>query len=219
MLLGAGCLSVPAPPGPGGDLDASVPADCDPLGPFAPLSDDFESGVLSWGTVGQSDGSSNVVHWDTGALVFVPSGVRVDYSWVKSNDAFDFTQGTIQAEILSMPPADLTSLEVWFGLKVGENDLAIYQSDGELRFPDRTRVLFDPVAHRFLRLHSDECGLIFDASPDGETWTRLAAIQPPDGLEAARFEVGLGTHGEETGELGELALDNLNIPPTTTEIR
>ncbi|MBL9013389.1 MAG: hypothetical protein JNL83_04385 [Myxococcales bacterium] len=68
---------------------------------------------------------------------------------------------------------------------------------------------YDAALHRWWQLRSEAGTLSFELSPDGVSWTTLAAIPTPAYFDDAYLELSAGTYMLETQPIGEARFDNL----------
>lgn len=206
-----GCLGVPEPEISLVDDDGCVPASA-----YAPVADDFSNdGAPSWGEIGVTTSGSSTIESDGMQLVARPSGIEGDYAWIQSAP-LDFRTGRLVVRLVALP-AQVRSCESWVAIVFGPDgdrqSRGFHVEDGRI-VTGGIDVPYDADEHRWLQLRADGTDLHTEVSADAVTWYRLRLEALPAGLDAAAFEVGVGTFQAEPEQTGALAIDDLNLPPT-----
>lgn len=173
-----------------------------PTSPVVPVpsgfSDDFDNGIIGSEWMFSADPSARLGHFLSSLAVPVSEsggGLRIDESLneyrangLETVDSYDFTGATTSVEITTFPFSD--------GLRYREGGLwlinqnfdgyEIYVAGDTISFGtylnntsfDMTSLPFDPVNHKWLRIHHDVVldQILFQAAPDGATWTTLRTM-------------------------------------------
>jgi hypothetical protein len=71
--------------------------------------------------------------------------------------------------------------------------------------------LYDPVAHRWLRLQESNGTMYYQVSPDGTQWTDFARVPTPFAVSAVRLIIAAGTY-QATPSPGVAVFENFNAP-------
>jgi hypothetical protein len=75
--------------------------------------------------------------------------------------------------------------------------------------------VYDPAAHRWLRLRHSAGKVFWDVSPDGMAWATLASATTTFNLASAHISLWMGRWDSSSPNPGFMAWDNLNLPPTS----
>lgn len=189
-----------------------------PLCAIASLVDDFDDGSVATAWTEWRD--PGCVAAETGGQLRFDMAAAVDSDdcGYASKHAFDFTDGSVSLEAVSVPGEG----EVWlFVADPNENHglgMNVYGSIVTIDVLVDTNwstiktVSYDPVAHRFIRVREDADTLHWEVSADGVTFVDLHTMATPFDTEVMRVNFGGGAAGL-TSDPVVVEIDNLNITP------
>lgn len=196
-----------------GDGAAADARDCPVLPGFPPFLDDFSTADLTWAIDPkiQRDGAGALVAGvDGGVLHFVPTSEGNDSAWVKSVE-FDFLTGRIAVRVPTLT-TDGDS-EAYVAL-VGPGALHKMRFDGsDLHVPGGTSVQYRPDAQVWWQIRSQDYFLHFETSQDGVLWSELDSVPLDFDPTQTRIQIGITVSTAGAASRGELAIDDLNLPP------
>lgn len=204
--------------GGGGDADGSPAAadaavDCPVLPGFPAFRDDFSSDALTWAIDPkiQRDGAGSIAAGvAAGVLRFAPAADGNDSAWVKSVE-FDFLSGRVAVRVPVLTTDADT--EAYVAL-LGPGALHKMRFDGaHLRVPGGTSVPYSADAQVWWQIRSQDYFLHFETSRDGATWSELDSVPLDFDPTQARIQIGISVAAAGAASRGELAIDDLNLPP------
>ena len=101
--------------------------------------------------------------------------------------------GTVQTYISVIAPATGDKVEIW---RAGPN-IGMYEKTGGV-VTSNTYVPYDEAAMRWWRIRDDGGDVLWETSPDGETWTTLRRKQLAIERSGVAVQLGCGYWGSET---------------------
>ncbi len=178
--------------------------------------DTFDGNALSdqWRQIGE--GPDAVVEGGNVSLYATegdPAYVLID---ALGGEGVDLSTGWVRAEILAVPdfgtaqgtltlvdlPTDTPYLWLFEGGGLGASDPV----DG-----GQSVGTFDPVAHRWLQLRGDDGDLVYETSPDGQTWTQVHRAEAVD-LSSTLVRLTAG-HYEPLGQTQAFVVGTFELCP------
>lgn len=203
-------------PGTGGSGGAVIPVKCG--GTSALVSDFSGTGLTNLWEINMW-GGANIAE-SNGELVYdLSSDGTQSAAYIHSEYYYDFRNDFASVEVLATPGVGKAA-EAFLDVSLDEaNYVEIYQKDDMLNFGyERTdtynkikSIPYDPVAHRFWQMRESDGVVIYETSPDGQTWTNQlempeAALFP---LDLVRIYVGgigdAGTMGPRQARFDKLS--------------
>jgi hypothetical protein len=176
--------------------------------------DDFEAATLDpfWSPWGASTMVSG------GQVNFGWPGALESYTGMLSNSGQNLVGCAILIELVEPPPHPNTQAFFYAQHDI-DNRAGFFVLGGMLNCALRVAgggqsvsIVFDPGAHRWLRLREQDGLVYWDTSPDGATWTNhRQATAPPFTLAAIPLNIGGGAL-DATPSAGRVAFDNFNLP-------
>jgi len=198
-----GCLSEPAGNGDEARFDA-LNAGAPPKGLYCPgntLKDDFndaEPGAL-WARTYADPGCT--LSEQGGELIATAAADSMGYCAYRSGAAYDLVAAPFVVEVPAITNT-MTTGEVFLRAEIEElGSVEISQSMGKLRLMTQKvpgpknptdGPIYDPQKHRFWRLGETNGKVLWEASPDGKTWTALGGSVPTP-ISLAKVDISLGT--------------------------
>lgn len=180
------------------------------------FSDDFEDGSqnLAWATDEDSLCSQGEVN---GRLVVqVAANAAGDDCGHISRHAYDATGSQVSIELVSVPNTAKAWLFVMdpdeedgVGMGIDAGTLQVV-SASDANYVVLTTVVFDPQAHRWLRISEASGTVHFEASPDGQLFSDLHAAPVVVDLTHVTVFMGAGASGLQVNPT-TIELDNFNI--------
>jgi hypothetical protein len=145
-------------------------------------------------------------------------GALESYTGMFSSAAENLVGCAIVIELVETPPHPNTQAFFYAQHDV-DNRAGFYVAGGMLNCVLRVAgagpsvsIVFDPGAHRWLRLREQDGSVYWDTSPDGSTWTnRRQEPAPSFTLAAIPLNIGGGALDATPGA-GRVAFDNFNLP-------
>ncbi|HEU5060969.1 MAG TPA: hypothetical protein VFU21_30775 [Kofleriaceae bacterium] len=169
----------------GGGADGAAEAGGDAAGSCR-LVDDFEDGVIADEWVAFDEPDAAVV--ESGGAVRVTFSGAEAWAGYDLRDRIDFSEGEVRVEVTSAG-----GLYTGFDVCFGDQELELWIEDGDVltgetyntdTADDSTSVVYDPEAHRFLRIRASGGMVYWEASPDESNWesihTQAAAFSLDD---------------------------------------
>ena len=188
--------------------------------PAAELRDDFDDGLVGtmWGRWADNDCS---VFERDGELVFEYEGAGGPGSCgYYSVSLYDLSESSVTVEV-----PQVTEKNIYVSLDLdmpGDNELLIQRRELESGYELYCRkvvegqsssacaITYDPVAHRWWRIRSEDELVHWETSPDGQTW-KAEATHSSREMPLGETEIVLSVWTDATDEAGEIVFDNLNI--------
>ena len=127
------------------------------------------------------------------------SEVRVEVQWVLNNGPSSETFLTAERNLNNLVYIIVEGGVIRAGQRVGGVNLDVGSAP------------YTPTQHRWWRLRETTGVTYWETSPDGRTWTTLAARPEPISLTWLELAVGAGTYGP-TPNPGSAAFDNFHVP-------
>lgn len=189
-----------------------------PIRGISGIQDDFNDGVLntslwatSYGTYGEANGRA-----------FVQSAAQ-SYSGIQSRLIYTFDRFSIR--VFPAPMADtmygytgvwFTTTEAAAGTDVGfihepVPNMLSFRTRVSYDDPTAVNITYDPVAHAYWRLRVDGASLIWETSPNAQTWTIQRTITTPTWLSGSSTTKVLLESYRSTGTTQVAEFENANI--------
>ena len=181
------------------------------------LIDNFNDNACNTGLWSPYGGAEAEVN---GRLEIRPrSGIAPTYGGYTSSAAYDLTGSQVAMELVRAPRA-AEALEVYLTIERDAGNAASLLVTSGLLFcsqkvagtiTDVVTVPYDPAAHRWLRFRERAGTLFYEASPDGTSWTDVAAVPVPFDVSAVKVDVAAGAYSPVPSP-GVAVIDNVNTP-------
>ncbi len=196
-----------------GDVDVvASPKDCDGTLLAEPV-DNFATNLDGY----TQFNSATTVALDAGQLTFTLAQNQPgsnDYAGVSTN-ATTLIRGRAARVELVQAPSSSFGAQAHFFLANADGELGGFRFDSGSLFVEysgtQSSVPYDPVAHRWLRLHEAAGSVSLETSADGAHWSVLASYADPASIDQPAttwFQAGTFT---AVAMPGQARFDNLNI--------
>ena len=187
---------------------------------FDALSDDFEDGTLDAGMWSGSYGDPI----EAGGQALIPC--TTGYAGLKSASAYTLTGSGVTVRVHAPAPNGAASAAAsvlvltstggtdgGFIVDSAQNALGLYSRVGYAD-PGAMFLTYSATDHAWLRIREDSGNLLWDASPDGVTWSNLRTAPTPSWASDSDLAFLVEGH-RDTGASDTIALDSVNVAPVT----
>jgi hypothetical protein len=193
---------------------------------FSSISDNFDDNTI--GAMWTNNYGGAV---ETGGRARIPC-VAATYAGYQTSKIYTLQNSSIFIELVTVPAVSTaTDLNVVFGI-LGPTDgtnlqFHVNPATGNLRLESNvayfdagaTSITFSHVTHRWMRYLVTGGNLLFDTSPDGNTWTNRRTLATPAWVSGATDTLGVEMFSfRDAGTTDFAEWDNLNIAPTVTNV-